>query len=303
LSITISIIIPVCNDPKGLKDTITSLVIQNYPFDKYEIVVIDNGSIDNTLDVAKEYAGKYPQLVKYVVEDKIQSSYAARNKGIKIANGSLICFIDADMTVNENYLTNISDNFDNNRIDYLGCNVKLFPLKITLAAKYNCIYDFNIETDIYKNHYSPTCCLTVPKKIFKIVGYFDDRLESGGDWEFGQRVFKYGFIQGYAEDIIMFHPSRSSYRALIKKGRRIARGIAQLTFYYPQDSQDFFDGYFKIKRYLPSNPFNIYQKFKRSNLKINIFECLILSFFHIPIRILTLLSLVKEEKKLILENK
>jgi len=303
LSITISIIIPVCNDPKGLKDTISSLVIQNYPFDKYEIVVIDNGSIDNTLDVAKEYAGKYPQLVKYVVEDKIQSSYAARNKGIKIANGILICFIDADMTVNKNYLTNISDYFDNNRIDYLGCNVKLFPLKITLTAKYNCIYDFNIETDIYKNHYSPTCCLTVPQKIFKTVGYFDDRLESGGDWEFGQRVFKHGMIQGYAKDIILLHPSRYKYRVLIKKSRRIARGIAQLTFYYPQDCQHFFDGYFKIKSFLPSNPVNIYQKFKRSNLKINIFECVIFSFFHIPIRISSLLALLNEKRKLILKNK
>ena len=81
--------------------------------------MVDNGSIDNTLDVAKEYVGKFPQLIKYVVEDKIQSSYAARNKGIKAAKGNLICFIDSDMTVKNNYLTNVSDYFDNNRIDYL----------------------------------------------------------------------------------------------------------------------------------------------------------------------------------------
>ena len=114
LSVKISIIIPVYNDPQGLKDTISSLVIQNYPFDKYEIVVVDNGSIDNTLDVAKEYVGEFPQLIKYVVEDKIRSSYAARNKGIKAAKGNLICFIDSDMTVKNNYLTDVSDYFDNN---------------------------------------------------------------------------------------------------------------------------------------------------------------------------------------------
>jgi len=303
LSVFISIIIPVYNDPNGLRNTLDSLVVQNFKEAEYEIIIVDNFSNDTTPNVAKQYTLEYPKMIKYVVEDKIQSSYAARNKGIKIANGDLICFIDADMTVKKNYLNNIFDYFNNNKIDYLGCNVKLFPLKITLTAKYNCIYDFNIETDIYKNHYSPTCCLTVSKKIFKTLGYFDDRLESGGDWEFGQRVFKHGMIQGYAEDIIMFHPPRSRYKLLIKKGRRIARGIAQLKFYYPEDCQHLFDGYFKIKRYLPSNPVNIFNYANICKIKVNIFECIILSIFHLPIRISSLLALLNEKRRLILKNK
>ena len=255
------------------------------------------------MDVAKEYAGKYPQLVKYVVEDKIQSSYAARNKGIKAAKGNLICFIDSDMTVKNNYLTNVSDYFDNNRIDYLGCNVKLFLLKNTLVAKYNSIYDFNIETDIYNNHYSPTCCLVVKKKIFKTVGFFDDRLESGGDWEFGQRVYKKGMIQGYAKDIILLHPSRYKYKVLIKKSRRIARGIAQLTFYYPNDCQKLFDGYFRIRSFLPFNPINILKNAKNNNIKLNLIEGIILSIYHVPIRVFSIISLLKEKRNLLADIK
>ena len=110
-------------------------------------------------------------------------------------------------------------------------------------------------------------------------------------------------IQGYAEDIIMFHPPRSRYILLIKKGRRIARGIAQLKFYYPEDCQQLFDGYFKIKSYLPSNPVNIINHAKIRNIKVNIFECIILSIFHLPIRISSLLALINEKRKLILKNK
>ena len=109
--IKVSVVIPVYNDPSGLQDTLESLVAQNFPKDQYEIIVVDNGSTDKTLDVAKMHADKYPQLVKYVIEDNIQSSYAARNKGIIVAKGELISFIDADMTVREEWLIKIQSIF------------------------------------------------------------------------------------------------------------------------------------------------------------------------------------------------
>ena len=49
----VSIIIPVYNDPDGLDDTLSSLVIQDYPNDELEIIVVDNGSDDLTFEIAK----------------------------------------------------------------------------------------------------------------------------------------------------------------------------------------------------------------------------------------------------------
>ena len=77
-------------DSKGLRDSLSCLVNQNFPKDKYEIIVADNGSTDGTLNVAKNFNKKYPGLVHYVIENKIQSSYAARNRGIKLSKGKLI---------------------------------------------------------------------------------------------------------------------------------------------------------------------------------------------------------------------
>src|SRR3990170_3006911 len=86
----ISVIVPVYNDAQRIGKCIESLLQQTYPHEKYEVIIIDNGSTDETREVIK----KYP--VKLLIEDKIQSSYAARNKGIKNAKGEVIAFTDSD---------------------------------------------------------------------------------------------------------------------------------------------------------------------------------------------------------------
>ena len=104
----ISIIIPVYNDNNGLNTTLRSLVKQEYPKSKYEIIIADNGSMDSTLKVSDIFQKKYPDLIKIISEKSIQGSYAARNKGIKIAMGSIIALIDADMTMSNDGLKKIT---------------------------------------------------------------------------------------------------------------------------------------------------------------------------------------------------
>ena len=86
----------------------------------------DNGSNDNTLDMAKSFTKKYPELIHIVVENNIKSSYAARNKGIKSSNGKIIAFIDADMTVEKDWLTRIVESLEKYRGDYLACKVEIY---------------------------------------------------------------------------------------------------------------------------------------------------------------------------------
>ena len=97
----------------------------------------------------------------------------------------------------------------------------------------------------------------------------------------------------------MFHPARHKYSSIIKKSARIARGIAQLAFYYPNDCQKLFDGYFRIRSFLPFNPINILKNAKNNNIKLNLIEGIILSIYHVPIRIFSFISLLKEKRKLL----
>ena len=286
------------NDADGLEDTLESLIHQNYSKNDYEIIVIDNGSKDETINVAENYVNSHPNLVTCLVKDSIKNSYAARNRGISEAAGSLISFIDANVIVRRNFLSQITKYFEENSVAYLGNRIELRIINNTLSARYNKMDDFKVESDIRHNHYTPTCCLTVRSSVFDKVGIFDERFESGGDWDFGQRVFQEKLRQDYNGDIVVYHPARSSYLSLINKSRRIARGVAQLSYYKPEEYNHLYKNYFHIKRYFPGNPIHLFYKNKATYVDSTFFEAFIYSFFHIPIRIVSFIELLKEKFKL-----
>lgn len=279
----VSVIIPVYKEPHGLQQTLDSLIHQDLAVDTYEIIVVDNGSKDNTPIEAEKYQRQYPKLIKCLQEDTIQGSYAARNKGLKAASGDIICFLDANMTVSPDYLSQIVKVFQSDQPDYLGCKVALYSNKKTLAAKYNQLNGFNVEGYLKQDHFVPTCCLSVKREVFDRVGLFDHRLESGGDFDFGQRVFKAGLRQQYAGQIVIQHPARWKYSSLVKKSQRVARGIAQLYSYFPSDYEGHYKRIFRKNKYLPKNPKTIRESGEKKEVPLNSLEILILSFYHIPL--------------------
>ena len=93
---TISVIIPVFNDPVRITKALDALISQTYPRDYYEVIITDNGSTDSTPKVIREYVTEYPNMVQMLEEKNIRSSYAARNKGIDAARGEILAFTDSD---------------------------------------------------------------------------------------------------------------------------------------------------------------------------------------------------------------
>lgn len=250
----ISIVVPVYNDPKGISDTLTSLTNQDYPKNNFEIIVVDNGSTDDTQDVVKKFVQAYPGLIKLVMENTIRSSYAARNKGIESARGSIIAFIDADMSVDADWLTKIRRSSEKKEWDYLACGVEIYFKNRSIYEIYDKITGFPIADYVRKGHFAPTCCLVVRKKIFEELGAFDPRLISGGDHEFGTRAYQKGIELIFDEDVTMRHPARSSFKDLYNKHFRLGRGHKQLKIYYPERYLRMFRGYSNPRRYLPYNP-------------------------------------------------
>ena len=292
--IKISIIIPVYRNKDGLLDTVNSLIAQDFPKDRYEIIISDNNSQDGTKQTAMELENTYPDLIKVVHQDLIQGSYAARNAGAKEAKGDICCFIDADMKANVDYLANVSDHFnEDEELMYLGCNIAILGNGNTISAKMNRKYGFKVKEYFEKNNFVVTACLSVRKKIFERVGYFDDRLESGGDKEFGQRVYAAGLRQYYDHDLSLYHPSRTTYRSMLKKYKRIARGNAQLVYYYPERYGYYkSDRYYNIFRYTPPLLNKLFYIF------IGVIVSFVKYFYDLPIRLCALFEFRKELRKL-----
>lgn len=95
----LSIIIPVFNTEKYLKRCLNSVIKAR--IDNAEIIIINDGSNDNSLKIIKEYANKY-EFIRYI-DKKNEGLAATKNLGIKEAKGKYISFIDSDDTINENF--------------------------------------------------------------------------------------------------------------------------------------------------------------------------------------------------------
>lgn len=264
----ISVVVPVYNDPDGIAITLESITNQTYSDTQYEILVVDNGSTDNTRGVIQSCVERYPELVTLVVEDDIQGRGAARNAGIEAASGSVFAFIDADMTVNETWLASVAESFQNDDHDYMGCAVETYPPDghETLGTRYDSVFRFDIQRIIEKSKYSGAGCLVVRKNVFDTVGLFDNRLLE--DREFGQRVHEAGFELHYEPSITMYHPARSSAIEQIEKNFRVGRGTRQLHEIYP----DRFEARnpFSLRQFLPIHPHRFYDRIDDKNGFTNI---------------------------------
>jgi len=225
----ISVVVPVYNDPNGIQTTLRSLVEQTYPDSSYEVLPVDNGSTDETPAVINSFATE-SSPVEPLSEPDIQSSYAARNRGIEHATGRTIAFIDADMWVDEDWVERIATKAEETESVYMGCNVELVPENDppTIPEQYNAETGFPVESYIRHDHFAPTCCLVVQSQVFDEVGLFDERMISSGDKEFGWRVHQRGIKQQFVPDITMYHPTRCSLLSLCRKAYRVGKGQVQL---------------------------------------------------------------------------
>jgi len=260
----ISIVVPVYNDPEGIETTLQSLIKNEHS--DFRVIPVDNNSTDHTEEIISKITIKKSDIVQSYREKKIQSSYAARNTGIKNSEGEVLLFLDADMWVPETWIEDMVSTLKSNDYDYLGCNVEVVTGdQPTFWERYEQSFSFPVETYLKDKHFAPTCALAVRREVFEEVGLFDERLESGGDKEFGQRVHRAGFKQGYAGDVTAYHPARDSWDALRSKALRIGRGRAQKRRYHPELGETH---PLHPINYLPPSPFRLRRRFSGQDVSV-----------------------------------
>ncbi len=218
----ISVIVPVYNDSSRIGKCVEALLDQAYPKDKYEIVVVDNGSTDDTRTIV----GRYP--VRLFVKDVVQSSYAARNKGIKNSRGEIIAFTDSDCIPDKNWLEKGVMNLQ--KVPNCGLvagRINIFfeiPDKPNAIELYDSITNFKQKDDVELRKFGSTANVFTYRRVLEHVGLFKESLKSGGDNEWGRRVFASGYNQIYADDTCVAHPARNSYAQLYKRYTRLIGG-------------------------------------------------------------------------------
>ena len=218
-----SVIIPVYNDAVRLTACLKALGRQTYPRDRYEVIVVDNGS---DTPVASVVAATFPGA--HVVRESQQGSYAARNRGLALARAEIVAFTDSDCLPAARWLE------EGIRALRQTTNCGLVGGRIELvfgdAARPTSVEIFAAMTArrqkqfLDADHFCETANLFTTRSVIKDVGPFEPRLKSRGDVVFGQRVFAAGYRQVYAERAVVMHPAPRSLRALLRRTARLVGG-------------------------------------------------------------------------------
>ncbi len=229
----VSIIVPVYNNPIDIKSCIISLLEQTYDKNLYEIIIVDNGSSDNTKTIIK----KYPVI--YLKENDIQSSYAARNKGIKYARGKIIAFTDSDCTPHPDWLKEGIKNMNQQNADLCGGQVCFsYSPNPTGAEIWDSLTNMQIEQNINERSIAKTANLFVRSNVFSKIGYFPYNVKSGGDIIFTKRATSSGHKLIYASSAKIDHPTRKLFD-LLKKQFRVGIGQSDILFQLKLSKSDF----------------------------------------------------------------
>ena len=211
----ISIIIPAYNSEKTISKTIESLLKQNYSKKNYEIIIVDDGSIDNTQDTILKF--KQVRLIK----QNHKGPATARNLGARNAKGDILLFTDADCILDKNWIKEMVKPFTNPEIIGVSGTYKTLNNDNFMARFIG--YEIEERHERMKRQkfidFIGTFSAAYRKKIFLKFGGFDTRFKtsSGEDPELSYRIDKAGLKMVFQPKAIVFHPHPNSLWKYLKQ--------------------------------------------------------------------------------------
>lgn len=116
----LSFIVPVYNVEDFLEECVDSMLNQNFPHEKYEIILFDDGSSDSSLEIAEKYARTYSNIRTYTHANA--GAAQTRNEAIEVAEGTYIWFVDSDDFITPDLLSNFFEKTKDGHLDMLIFN-------------------------------------------------------------------------------------------------------------------------------------------------------------------------------------
>lgn len=204
----LSIIIPCFNSETTILRSLNSIIAQDISI-KYEIIIIDDGSTDNTSFIVNKFINKYNniQIVYYKKNNGGVSS--ARNCGIKLSKGEYIALLDSDDIWEENKInTQIEILTKNSQIDFLGTNRNNERHFFVSKKKY--IYKMNYFL-LFSKWWPSTPTVIFKKSILNKVGLYNENLKYAEDGEFYYRVVKHANLYVLNRSFVKTCPEKDTY--------------------------------------------------------------------------------------------
>ena len=223
---SISIVVPAYNEAKTIRSCIQSLQNLNYP--NYDLIVIDDGSTDNTFEEASQCKG-----VK-IIKQENQGKPSALNNGIRSSTGEIIVTVDADTTIDKDALEAIAERFvSNEKLGAVAGNVKVHPEPKIMNTVQSAEYALGINL-VRKGQSVLGCVMIVPgpiaalkrEAVEKVGNFSDDTFAE--DFDITVKILKSGYRVEYEERSLAYTDAPKNTEDLIKQRRRWYRGMMQV---------------------------------------------------------------------------
>ncbi len=250
MSPTFSVVIPTYNRPVGLRECLCGLAALEYPRERYEVIVVNDGGMD-----LAPFAKDFPQELDLTLLWRTNGgSGAARNLGVTHAQAKWIAFIDDDCIPSADWLARIEARLQANPNSVVGGDVlnglpdNPYAEATQVMMKQLYTYYHTGERLCSQHPYFATNNFAIPKRIFQDVGGFYEPMRLGEDRDLSARLGLAGVPLVYAPEALVYHYRENNARAFWRQHaiygygayryhqRRVARGandfrVEPLRFY------------------------------------------------------------------------
>jgi len=244
----ISIVLTTYNSEKIIKETLEAVVNQDFPLNTVELIIVDGGSKDNTLNIIKEFINNYVKYfygMKLITHEKNYGVSKARNDGIKQAKGRFILILDHDVIMPKGTLSTLLHYIESSNRKV----VAVIPLHNNTCKGIINTWEYVIRKGkIWKTN-TITSCALVRRELFDEIGLYDESLGPPytiyEDIELGARALSKGYeihLLGTTEvihdtcdgssEIEISKKSKTSFLTLFHKGIEIIKRILNVRYIY-----------------------------------------------------------------------
>jgi glycosyltransferase involved in cell wall biosynthesis len=225
---TVSVVIPCRNAEQHLGKALDSVLANDYPMGRMEILLIEGRSEDNTMAIVRDYAARHPQI--RIIDNPNRHLAAALNLGVLHTSSEIFLRLDAHASCQPDYIRKSVDALFALNADNVGPVLNIVPGRDTLIAKSIALvwaHPLGGGTAAYKGGWrkwgQPQEVPTVPygcmrKSIFDRLGPYDENVSRSEDLDFNRRIREAGGRIFLHPDIVVTYHTRSSFRELAVHG-------------------------------------------------------------------------------------
>ena len=221
-----SIIIPTLNRSAQLATCLQSLACLNYPPNRFEVIVVDDGGQTRPESLVDSFCN---QIDIVLIPQPHGGPAMARNTGAQKAKGEFLAFTDDDCIPTANWLQALSARFSGTRNVMIGGKtINTLPINLYSTATQLLIDYLYQYYNLYPDdaHFLTTNNLAMPADLFRSVCGFDTTfpLAAGEDREFCARWLQHGYQMTYAPEVLVYHTHVFNFRTYWRKHFTYGRG-------------------------------------------------------------------------------